>query len=139
MRTKFIWLALLCGYAALYALHKGDVSLDGLAQQSVSVFNELIGSAPAQTNVRGSATVIDGDTLDIAAKSRSVRVRLLGIDACEKQQHAYKNNIIWPCGIEATRKMAARVSGQIEETARKKRLGLWAYDFQKPAEWRREN
>lgn len=63
------------------------------------------GPAAAQT---GRATVIDGDTLEVAG----VRVRLWGIDAPESRQTCLRAEIAYPCGHLATLHLRALVGGQ---------------------------
>jgi len=55
----------------------------------------------------GRATVIDGDTLKIG----QIPIRILGIDAPEKNQVCIKDNISWKCGVEATKLMRSLVMG----------------------------
>lgn len=52
--------------------------------------------------VAGPATVVDGDSLEIAG----TRVRLHGIDAPEAQQTCDRNGEAWRCGEEARRQLA---------------------------------
>ena len=63
------------------------------------------GPAAAQT---GRATVIDGDTLEVAG----VRVRLWGIDAPESRQTCLKAEVTYPCGQLAARHLVALVGGR---------------------------
>ena len=63
------------------------------------------GPAAAQS---GRATVIDGDTLDVAG----VRVRLWGIDAPESRQTCLWAEVTYPCGQLATQHLRALVGGQ---------------------------
>lgn len=64
-----------------------------------------VGSAAAQT---GRATIIDGDTLDVAG----VRVRLWGIDAPESRQICLRVEVAYLCGQLATQHLRALVAGQ---------------------------
>jgi endonuclease YncB( thermonuclease family) len=53
--------------------------------------------------VIGRATVLDGDTLDIAG----TRIRLFGIDAPERRQLCEIGAVTWPCGRNAQAILAA--------------------------------
>lgn len=55
----------------------------------------------------GRATVIDGDTIDIAG----ARVRLNGIDAPEKAQLCETGQGTWACGTNATRVLTSATQG----------------------------
>lgn len=58
--------------------------------------------------VVGPATVIDGDTIQIAG----TRFRLVGIDAPElKQVCVTVDGVKWPCGMEAARALRKRTHG----------------------------
>ena len=61
----------------------------------------------AQT-VQGSASAVDGDTLEVAGK----RVRLFGIDAPETDQTCQKDGASWACGKAATEQLSALVLSQ---------------------------
>jgi endonuclease YncB( thermonuclease family) len=64
---------------------------------------------PAAGTIRGSARVIDGDTLDIA----DIRIRLEGIDAPEAGQTCKRKWIgSWPCGAVATTALARMVENR---------------------------
>ena len=71
--------------------------------------------AAEQARITGTASIIDGDTIDIGP----VRIRLHGIDAPEAGQRCGKvNGGTWPCGDEAIRRLAELIEGkQIECTA----------------------
>ena len=58
--------------------------------------------APALADITGLATVIDGDTIDIAGE----RIRLHGIDAPEYRQTCIADGVTWPCGQSATDALA---------------------------------
>jgi endonuclease YncB( thermonuclease family) len=59
--------------------------------------------------LRGTARVIDGDTLEVAGE----RVRLYGIDAPEKGQTCRgPRGRVWPCGRVATRTLEALIAGR---------------------------
>src|SRR5262245_20188447 len=64
---------------------------------------------PAAGTIRGSARVIDGDTLDIG----DIRIRLEGIDAPEAGQTCKRKWIgSWPCGAVATAALAGMVENR---------------------------
>lgn len=66
-------------------------------------------AAPAAAQVvRGTATAIDGDTIDMTG----VRVRLAFVDAPEAKQTCEKDGADWACGDEATATLAAIIAGQ---------------------------
>lgn len=53
-------------------------------------------------DIGGTATVLDGDTLDVAGR----RIRLNAIDAPESQQTCTAEGAEWPCGQLATAALA---------------------------------
>lgn len=63
---------------------------------------------PAAAAQTGRATIIDGDTLDVAG----VRVRLWGIDAPESRQSCLRVEIAYPCGQLATQHLGALIAGR---------------------------
>ena len=70
-----------------------------LAQLLLLLFALALGHAHAQlAAIAGTATVIDGDTLDVAG----VRIRLWGIDAPESRQVCTVAGQDYPCGGRAT-------------------------------------
>ena len=67
-------------------------------------------STPRSANrLEGVGRVIDGDTLDVG----SVRVRLHGIDAFERNQTCDGPRGPWACGAAATSALRARAEGRI--------------------------
>lgn len=58
--------------------------------------------------IEGSATVIDGDTIDMTG----TRIRLAYIDAPEAAQTCLKNSEIWACGADATESLTSIVGAQ---------------------------
>lgn len=61
-------------------------------------------TAPTETWA-GSARIIDGDTLDL----NGTRIRLYGIDAPEAAQSCRHGARDWPCGKEATARLAEMI------------------------------
>ena len=65
-----------------------------------------------ETNLKGPARVIDGDTLEIAGR----RIRIFGIDAPEQDQTCERGGGgTWYCGAEATRLLNRIARSQIVE------------------------
>lgn len=58
--------------------------------------------------LEGFGRVIDGDTLDVG----TVRVRLHGIDAFERNQMCERATGVWDCGSAATRSLRQRAEGR---------------------------
>ncbi|MEE4209915.1 MAG: thermonuclease family protein [Parvularcula sp.] len=58
--------------------------------------------------VQGTATAIDGDTIDMTG----MRIRLAHIDAPEAKQTCDKDGAVWVCGEEATDTLASIIAGQ---------------------------
>ena len=65
-------------------------------------------SGAAVADITGTAYVIDGDTIDIS----DVRIRLNGIDTPEIEQTCRTNELIWHCGVEATKVMRHLTKGK---------------------------
>jgi endonuclease YncB( thermonuclease family) len=55
-------------------------------------------SAPAQADITGTASVIDGDTIEINGQ----RIRFHGIDAPESKQTCVAGGEVWHCGQQAS-------------------------------------
>ena len=66
------------------------------------------GAEARADRLEGVARVIDGDTLDVG----SIRVRLHGIDAFERDQTCDGPRGPWACGAAATRALKARAEGR---------------------------
>lgn len=66
---------------------------DGIASQGDAVLS-------------GEARVVDGDTIELAGE----RVRLLGIDAPERDQTCVDRGEAWPCGTAAANALAAEIA-----------------------------
>lgn len=64
--------------------------------------------AGSWTNLSGTAQVIDGDTISI----RQSRIRIGGIDACERDQVGTKGGRTWHCGRDARAYMRRLVAGR---------------------------
>ena len=67
----------------------------------------VLSAGEATAQISGRATVIDGDSLEVGGRS----IRLFGIDAPESGQECRRAGRHWPCGAEATRRLAALVGG----------------------------
>ena len=77
------------------------------AQALLLLFALALNVANAQLNaIVGAATVIDGDTLDVAG----VRIRLWGIDAPESRQVCSVAGTEYPCGGRATAHLRALIA-----------------------------
>jgi endonuclease YncB( thermonuclease family) len=109
---------------------------------------------PTGSAIVGRARVVDGDSLII----RASRIRLFGIDAPEGRQHCRDAaGRSYACGEAARRALLDTIAGRevscmpvglshdrgryaaAEREARDARRGLWAGDFERPAEWRRRD
>ncbi len=60
---------------------------------------------PALADVAGVASVIDGDSLEVAGE----RIRLHGIDAPESRQHCRLDGKPWQCGKDAANALADKI------------------------------
>ena len=70
---------------------------------------ETLPRAAPPGDIVGTARIIDGDTIDIAA----TRIRLAGIDAPESDQPCTDaGNRPWACGRVATQELVAHVAGR---------------------------
>ncbi len=63
-------------------------------------------ATPALADVAGTASVIDGDTLEIHGQ----RIRLHGIDAPESRQLCRLDGKPWQCGKDATNALADKIA-----------------------------
>jgi endonuclease YncB( thermonuclease family) len=84
--------------AFLGQLRDGRRASDG-EQRPQQVVARPQAGLPRRDGLWGRATVIDGDTLDVAG----VRVRLHGIDAPESRQDCERQGVVFACGAEAPR------------------------------------
>ncbi|MGD9866971.1 MAG: thermonuclease family protein [Hyphomicrobiales bacterium] len=66
---------------------------------------------PEISHVSGRAHVIDGDSIVVSG----VAIRLKGMDAPEAGQTCGAEGANWPCGSEASRRLAERLRGQTVE------------------------
>ena len=85
--------------------------LAGMADELTREAEKLLGDLfrPQGEILSGPVRVIDADTLDVDG----TRVRLFGIDAVEKNQMCQdRAGEDWPCGRQATEKLAAALDGQ---------------------------
>ncbi len=84
-------------------LIRGGAVLAALACAGVAAQDYRAGT------VRGSAEIVDGDTLRIGA----VKIRLFGIDAPERSQVCEdERGRNWPCGVVATQRLTALTAGR---------------------------
>ncbi len=60
-------------------------------------------ATPALADVTGTASVIDGDTIEVHGQ----RIRLHGIDAPESRQRCRLDGKPWQCGKDAANALAA--------------------------------
>ncbi len=101
-------------FALLTGLCSAVVLSSGLATTATAQPPEY-GQAP----LAGSARVVDGDTFDLVhagASSSAVRVtriRLEGVDACERGQTADLHGSMWPCGTIATSWLIEQTTGEL--------------------------
>ncbi len=74
----------------------------------VMLLTGMLASAAQAQDVSGGARAVDGDTLAMSG----YRIRLMGIDAPEKQQMCERKGVAWACGAEASARLAELVAGQ---------------------------
>ncbi len=70
------------------------------------IFALCLLATPALADVAGTATVIDGDTLEIHGQ----RIRLHGIDAPESRQLCFIDGKRWQCGRDAANALADKIA-----------------------------
>ncbi len=61
---------------------------------------------PALADVAGTASVIDGDTIEVHGQ----RIRLHGIDAPESRQFCRRDSKPWQCGKDAANALADKIA-----------------------------
>lgn len=69
------------------------------------IFSTLISHAGATPGISGTASVIDGDTLEI----RGQRIRLHAIDAPESRQNCERGGKAWRCGQTAALALSDKI------------------------------
>ncbi len=62
-------------------------------------------ATPALADVTGTASVIDGDTIEVHAQ----RIRLHGLDARESRQRCRRDGKPWQCGKDAANALADKI------------------------------
>ncbi len=67
----------------------------------------LLGSPAAARTLTGTATVVDGDSLEVAGQ----RIRLFGIDAPEASQTCDREGQAWACGLASADRLRSLVGG----------------------------
>lgn len=65
-------------------------------------------ASPITGDIKGQASVIDGDTLEI----QGTRIRLHGIDAPESSQQCYRQGQPWKCGQWAAQALDTILKGK---------------------------
>ena len=100
-----VWLAAIALVAALFLI--GDDNPQ-LRQALTEMLQEVITGEPLADQQEGNATVIDGDTLDVAG----ARVRLFGIDAPEAGQTCRRAGRNWACGADAEKALVSVIAGR---------------------------
>ncbi len=70
------------------------------------IFALCLLATPALADVTGTATVIDGDTLEV----RGQRIRLHGIDAPESRQLCFIDGKRWQCRRDAANVLADKIA-----------------------------
>ncbi len=70
------------------------------------IFTLCLLATPALADVIGTASVIDGDTIEVHGQ----RIRLHGIDAPESRQLCRLDGKPWQCGKDATNALADKIA-----------------------------
>lgn len=99
-----VWLGALLAVALLFALP--EWLGEGAAVEAAGQSAGRARSAP--TIIAGTASVIDGDTVEIHGQ----RLRLHAIDAPESRQTCLRDGVPWRCGQAAALALAARIGRQ---------------------------
>jgi endonuclease YncB( thermonuclease family) len=63
---------------------------------------------PARFDFAGAATVVDGDTIQVAGR----RIRLIGVDAPEGRQSCERGGVTWACGADAAAALRDMLRGR---------------------------
>ena len=100
-----MWLAAIALVAVLFLIGDGNPQL---RQALIEMLQEVITGEPLADQQAGNATVIDGDTLDVAG----ARVRLFGIDAPEAGQTCRRAGQNWACGADAEKALVSVIAGR---------------------------
>jgi endonuclease YncB( thermonuclease family) len=98
-------------------MNQNLVTVSAMAAALVLLGAVSAGAARAATEFKGTAIVLDGDSIEI----RGQRINLYGIDAPEPGQSCERLGASYPCGREATRALARGI-GQDVVTCRQKHL-----------------
>jgi endonuclease YncB( thermonuclease family) len=65
--------------------------------------------------VEGTARIIDGDTIEI----KDQKIRLWGIDAPELAQRCTEDDVLYPCGLDASHALARRIGRKLVSCTRR--------------------
>lgn len=87
---------------------RGGLSLLVLALAALAAMGALVLPQGGGAEIRGAATVVDGDTLTVAGS----RIRLHGVDAPEASQVCTRDGVPWRCGADVTEALRRFLRGR---------------------------